>query len=181
MSSRRFSEPTFERRSPTPHPCRRYLRLIDPPSRVWFHVLDQGVCMGAHIAHNVLERVHDFVPSEPLAHGGRLRPRSISQAPESVPADTLIGASHAWRAVLKRASQVAATEATTCLQGESGTGKEVVARFIHGTSPRSRGPFVAINCAALPEALLESELFGFERGAFTGAEHSKPGHIEMAA
>ena len=76
---------------------------------------------------------------------------------------------------------MAATEATTCLQGESGTGKEVIARFIHQLSPRSRGPFIAINCAALPEQLLESELFGFERGAFTGAQQSKPGQIELAA
>jgi transcriptional regulator with PAS, ATPase and Fis domain len=76
---------------------------------------------------------------------------------------------------------VAATEATTCLQGESGTGKEVIARFIHQRSPRWRGPFIAINCAALPEQLLESELFGFERGAFTGAQQSKPGQIELAA
>jgi len=80
-----------------------------------------------------------------------------------------VGQSPAWRDVLKKAIQVAATDTTTCLRGESGTGKEVVARFIHRTSPRSRGPFVAINCAALPEHLLESELFGFERGAFTGA------------
>src|SRR5262249_6245820 len=76
---------------------------------------------------------------------------------------------------------VAATEATTCLQGESGTGKEVIARFIHQRSPRWRGPFIAINCAALPEQLLESELFGFERGAFTGAQQLKPGQIELAA
>ena len=76
---------------------------------------------------------------------------------------------------------MAATEATTCLQGESGTGKEVIARFIHQRSPRCRGPFIAINCAALPEQLLESELFGYERGAFTGAQQSKPGQIELAA
>jgi transcriptional regulator with PAS, ATPase and Fis domain len=95
--------------------------------------------------------------------------------------DAPAGTSHAWRDVLKRATQVAATEATTCLQGESGTGKEVIARFIHQRSPRWRGPFIAINCAALPEQLLESELFGFERGAFTGAHQSKPGQIELAA
>jgi len=92
-----------------------------------------------------------------------------------------VGQSPAWRAVLKRAIQVAATDTTTCLQGESGVGKEVVARFIHRASPRRRGPFVAINCAALPESLLESELFGFERGAFTGAHQAKPGQIELAA
>jgi transcriptional regulator with PAS, ATPase and Fis domain len=82
---------------------------------------------------------------------------------------------------LTQATQVAATETTVLLLGESGTGKEVVARFLHRASPRSQGPFVAINCAALPEPLLESELFGFERGAFTGAHQSKGGQIEQAA
>src|SRR5262249_52535252 len=95
--------------------------------------------------------------------------------------DAPVGTSDAWYEVIRRALQVAATEATTCLQGESGTGKEVIARFIHRHSPRCRGPFIAINCAALPEQLLESELFGFERGAFTGALQSKPGQIELAA
>jgi Nif-specific regulatory protein len=95
--------------------------------------------------------------------------------------DAPIGTSQACLDVIRRATQVAATEATTCLQGESGTGKEVIARFIHQRSPRWRGPFIAINCAALPAQLLESELFGFERGAFTGAQQSKPGQIELAA
>src|SRR5262245_21001656 len=64
------------------------------------------------------------------------------------------GASAAWREVIMRATRVARSDATTCLQGESGTGKEVVARFIHASSPRCRGPFIAINCGALPEQLL---------------------------
>jgi transcriptional regulator with PAS, ATPase and Fis domain len=85
-----------------------------------------------------------------------------------------VGQSAAWRTVLKRAIQVAATDTTTCLQGESGVGKEVLARVIHRASLRRCGPFVAINCAALPEALLESELFGFERGAFTGRTRRSP-------
>jgi transcriptional regulator with GAF, ATPase, and Fis domain len=92
-----------------------------------------------------------------------------------------VGDSAVWRKVLTRATQVAATETTVFLHGESGTGKEVVARFIHRASPRSGGPFVAINCAALPEQLLESELFGYERGAFTGAHQAKPGQIELAS
>src|SRR5262245_54807023 len=136
--------------------------------------------MEANVAYHVLDRIREDVLVEPPMGDGRLGSRPITQMHESGQTGTMIGASPQWRAVLKRASQVAATEATTCLQGESGTGKEVVARFIHGTSPRSRGPFMAINCAALPETLLESELFGFERGAFTGAQQSKPGHIELA-
>ena len=93
----------------------------------------------------------------------------------------VIGQSPQWQAVLKEALQVAVTETTVLLQGDSGTGKEVLARFIHRESPRKHGPFVAINCAALPDQLLESELFGHERGAFTGALQPKPGQIEVAA
>jgi two-component system NtrC family response regulator len=136
--------------------------------------------MEVNVAHDVLDGARDYVRAEPNTRGEHLGPRSILQTYESVHAGTAIGISPQWRAVLKQASQVAATEATTCLQGESGTGKEVVARFIHNASPRKHGPFVAINCAALPETLLESELFGFERGAFTGAQQPKPGHIELA-
>src|SRR5204862_3158406 len=93
----------------------------------------------------------------------------------------VVGQSAEWLDVLKKATQVAATDTTVLLSGESGTGKEVVARFIHRASPRKAGPFVALNCAALPEQLLESELFGHERGAFTGAQTSKPGQIELAS
>jgi transcriptional regulator with GAF, ATPase, and Fis domain len=92
-----------------------------------------------------------------------------------------VGESRAWRETLTQATQVAATDTTVLLQGESGTGKEVVARYIHRASPRHDGPFIALNCAALPEQLLESELFGYERGAFTGATQPKPGQIELAA
>jgi len=93
----------------------------------------------------------------------------------------VLGQSKEWKAVLKQAAQVAATDTTVLLTGESGTGKEVVARFIHRASARKDAPLVAVNCAALPEQLLESELFGYERGAFTSALQSKPGQIELAA
>ena len=97
------------------------------------------------------------------------------------PGHRITGTSAAWMHVLNEAARVAATDATVLLTGESGTGKEVVARFIHHASPRANAPFVGLNCAALPESLLESELFGYERGAFTGATQSKPGRLEQAA
>jgi transcriptional regulator with PAS, ATPase and Fis domain len=108
--------------------------------------------------------------------------RALADKGESLPSHgRMIGRSDAWQRVLTRALRVAPTDTTVFLQGESGTGKEVVARFIHQASPRKDGPFVAINCAALPEQLLESELFGYERGAFTGAHQAKAGQIELAS
>jgi transcriptional regulator with PAS, ATPase and Fis domain len=92
----------------------------------------------------------------------------------------IIAESAAMRRVLTLAAQVAPQPTTVLLTGESGTGKEVVARFIHRRSPRADGPFVAVNCAALTETLLESELFGHEKGAFTGATQAKRGRFELA-
>jgi PAS domain S-box-containing protein len=86
----------------------------------------------------------------------------------------------AMRQVLQILPTVARSPSTILLQGETGTGKEVVARAIHALSPRRRGPFVAVNCAALPETLLESELFGYKSGAFTGAHRDKPGRFALA-
>ncbi|GMU64522.1 MAG: hypothetical protein AMXMBFR36_07960 [Acidobacteriota bacterium] len=105
----------------------------------------------------------------------------LSRELERFSAHRALGGSAAWKRVLAEAAQVASTDTTVLVTGESGTGKEVVARYLHRGSPRAKGPFVAINCAALPEQLLESELFGHERGAFTGALQSRAGRIEQAA
>jgi len=92
-----------------------------------------------------------------------------------------LGESPEFRAVLRSAEIVAATEVTVLIRGESGTGKELLARALHAGSRRARGPFVTINCAALPDNLAESELFGHRKGAFTGAVADHPGRIRAAA
>jgi DNA-binding NtrC family response regulator len=84
------------------------------------------------------------------------------------------------RRLFQQVDQLASAQATILIQGESGTGKEVIARALHQRSRRRRGPFVLVNCAGLPEGLLESELFGHERGAFTGATRQRPGKFELA-
>jgi DNA-binding NtrC family response regulator len=95
-------------------------------------------------------------------------------------APRIIGEDGKLRQVSQQLHRAAATDATVLLEGESGTGKELFARALHALSPRADGPFVAINCAAIPESLLESELFGYEKGAFTGAAQRKPGRFELA-
>jgi two-component system response regulator HydG len=100
------------------------------------------------------------------------RDRATTNAP--------IGRSKAWLSVLRLAETVAPTESIVLIQGESGTGKEVVARYIHELSARSEGPFLSINCGALPESLLESELFGHVKGSFTGAVKDKTGLFTAA-
>jgi transcriptional regulator with PAS, ATPase and Fis domain len=93
----------------------------------------------------------------------------------------IVGDSKPMRAVVSFAQRAAAADSPVLLLGESGTGKELVARALHAWSPRARGPFEAINCAALPENLVESELFGHAKGAFTGATHDRPGIFETAS
>jgi Nif-specific regulatory protein len=94
--------------------------------------------------------------------------------------DKIIGNSGPMRQIYAQVSQVARSNATVLLRGESGTGKEMIANAIHYNSLRAKKPLVAINCAALPETLIESELFGYEKGAFTGANHRKKGRFELA-
>ncbi len=150
---------------------------------------ESQVAVGRRIAdHIALAISHEqLAESERQAAEAQLRADRLAARVKSLSDELaaksgrMIGASPEWQGVLKAASQVASTDATVLLAGESGTGKELVARFIHHASGRADGPFVALNCAALPEQLLESELFGFERGAFTGAQQAKPGQIELAA
>jgi DNA-binding NtrC family response regulator len=109
----------------------------------------------------------------------RLRER-VEQLSFESPRYELVGPSPAMRAVKQQIEKVARTDATVLIRGPSGTGKELVARALHINSPRRDRPLVAVNCATLQEALLESELFGHEKGAFTGADRAKPGLFEQA-
>jgi transcriptional regulator with PAS, ATPase and Fis domain len=111
---------------------------------------------------------------DPAGRGGR------GARPYQRPAPALLGVSQALREVLQQVRQVAPTSVPVLILGETGTGKELVARAIHEQSGRHAAPFVALNCAAIPEHLLEAELFGFRRGAFTGAERTKRGLLEEA-
>ncbi len=106
--------------------------------------------------------------------------RLLAMTSGESPLDGIVAASEAMMFVCRMVEKVAPTGVTTLLLGESGTGKELLARAIHNLSERSDGPFVPINCAAIPDTLLESELFGFEKGAFTGAVRQTPGKIEGA-
>jgi DNA-binding NtrC family response regulator len=107
--------------------------------------------------------------------------RILAQArTQAEAAQGLTGSAPAWLRALERARQAAASDADVLIEAESGTGKELVARLIHRLSPRRDHPFIAVNCSAFPEALLESELFGHAKGAFTGAHAAKPGKFELA-
>jgi two-component system response regulator AtoC len=131
-------------------------------------------------------------PRCPLGTPGDTGPLCTSQLPDTLrPTWTghdsqsglcfpFIAGAPSMRELERRARRVAASDATVLITGESGTGKEVLARHIHRCGNRSSGPFVKVNCAALPDLLLESELFGYEKGAFTGADSRKPGRFEIA-
>jgi len=104
----------------------------------------------------------------------------MGTSPEKVDKEAIIGRSDAMQEVYKSIGRVAGTDATVLIRGESGTGKELIARAVYQYSLRSDKPFLVINCVAIPETLLESELFGYEKGAFTGASHRRMGKIEQA-
>jgi len=107
--------------------------------------------------------------------------RSLRAQLEASRKRALVGTSLPWRRTVEVVVQAAASEATVLLLGESGTGKELLARGIHEASPRAKGPFVPVNCAAIPESILEAELFGYERGAFTGAVTARDGRFATAS
>jgi two-component system response regulator FlrC len=115
-----------------------------------------------------------------MADYGREGEASSQAAPSAVAASDLIATAEVSRRLTDLARRVAASDCTVLIAGESGTGKEVLARFIHRNSPRADRAFVAVNCAAIPENMLEAILFGYERGAFTGAHAAHPGKFEQA-
>ena len=110
----------------------------------------------------------------------KVKSASLELANVLPPDDVLFGRSEAMKEVRRRAVKIAAASIPVLLCGPKGSGKEVLARWIHIHSAASSGPFVKVNCAAIPGTLLESELFGYEKGAFTGAHSTKPGRVEMA-
>jgi two-component system response regulator AtoC len=115
-----------------------------------------------------------------MASAAELKPELPVHPAELPPDHIYFGPSEAMQVVRKRVERAAALNVPILILGESGTGKEVLSRFIHNHSPWKTGPFVKVNCPAIPGTLLESELFGFEKGAFTGANASKPGRMELA-
>ncbi|HZS05295.1 MAG TPA: sigma 54-interacting transcriptional regulator [Blastocatellia bacterium] len=131
-----------------------------------------GVAVANALANEEIRKLRDQLEAENIA----LRTQ-LNQMPWF---DEIVGDSPKLRRVLEAVEQVAVTDATVLITGETGTGKELIARAIHRRSPRSGGPLVKVNCAAIPETLLASELFGHERGAFTGAVERRKGRFEQA-
>jgi transcriptional regulator with GAF, ATPase, and Fis domain len=148
----------------------------------------------AEVARRLADRVSLMLSHQKLAEEARVAAEAqeralrleatvetLTRELEARGRSRIVGVSPSWKDTLMRVGRVAPSETTALITGESGTGKEVVARLIHEGSARAAKPFVAINCAALPEQLLESELFGHEKGSFTGAVATKVGRLEQAA
>ncbi|MBI2189170.1 MAG: sigma-54-dependent Fis family transcriptional regulator [Acidobacteria bacterium] len=166
-------------------------RIVDPDLRVVMvtadgHVPDVVTAMrhGAHdyvvkpFAHaDVIQSVRKALSERDWRH--HVRDVATHSTADSL--EDMMGSSQAVKAISGDALRVARSDFTVLLLGETGTGKELVAHAIHHASARSRGPFVAVDCGAIPETLFESELFGHEKGAFTGADRAKPGKFELAA
>ncbi|MCS7236804.1 MAG: sigma-54 dependent transcriptional regulator [Thermoguttaceae bacterium] len=136
-----------------------------------------------HGAFDYIEKPFSADQLERLVEAAIRQKRTLggeTTGPPGVAAPQLVGSSPAMQAVRRQIAQIARTSETVLICGETGTGKEVVAREIHTQSPRRRGPFVSVNCPALSASLMESELFGHEKGAFTGADSQRIGRFELA-
>ena len=147
-----------------------HCRIIGRPADQWEQEVDGGSDLR-------------FLRADPLTGGISVASQTQAGAASSVlpfGIEDVVGVSAGFNSVCHKVRRVADTRATVLFLGESGVGKEVLARALHRISPRKDGPFIAINCAAIPETLVESELFGVERGAFTGASTSRPGRFERA-
>ena len=153
-----------------------------------YGTIDEAVQAMKEGAHEFLQKPvdsrHLLLVVERAIEQARLRAENILLREEHARRygfPRIIGESPAMKKVGREIQQVAATPTSVLLMGESGTGKELFARAVHHLSPRRNGPFVAINCAAIPEALIENELFGHEKGAYTGADQRRVGKFELAA
>jgi two-component system response regulator HydG len=129
--------------------------------------------------HAVVKSVRQALEKASLVAENRLLRAQLAELSQPA-AGEMLGSAPPFRAAVDTLAQAAPTMASVLLEGESGTGKELAARLVHDLSPRAKGPFVPIHCAAIPETILESELFGHERGAFTGAHARKEGRFERA-
>src|SRR5262245_14822475 len=148
--------------SPTPSPC-------------WRAWNGQAIPIGRRLGEKLMLPSREGTAGPAIVSTARTQPGS-----RPLRAEVIVGESDALKYVMSRVEQVATTDATVLLSGETGTGKELFARAIHNRSQRRDRPFVVVNCAALPATLIESELFGRERGAFTGAHATQIGRFELA-
>lgn len=171
----------------------RFLSALSDTCIRWIALLGPGLAEQRDILHQVREHCIDFhrfpLDTQRLriilghAHGmarlSCLEPR-FSDSRDHVAESDMVGSSPSMMECFRSIRKIAGTDACVLITGESGTGKELVARAIHERSKRSSGPFITLNCGAIPSNLIQSELFGYEKGAFTGAHSRKIGHIEAA-
>lgn len=163
------------------------------PRQLWIAVVDERHCCDPHFMRTVAATCHDFViiPLDDIAgllsgilgHAAglaRLRSQVLGGPSGNVESVDMVGQSQPMKQLGKLIAKFARVDSPILIRGESGTGKELVARAIHRASARVKGPFIAVNCGAIPENLVESELFGHVKGAFTGAVQDRTGRAELA-
>ncbi|MGH9935501.1 MAG: sigma 54-interacting transcriptional regulator [Blastocatellia bacterium] len=189
-----FDSPLFAAQVKQKIDCLNVAGLCDQRKRNWYDIDLEDVVNCAEKLETTSDEMRRFLQTASWAQiainlqQSRLKRhiqlgvhhRSLQGEDEYEPVGELVGDSPAFQRMLEDALNVAPTDTTVLLKGETGTGKELLAYAIHQRSLRKPGPFVVVNCAALPPSLIESELFGYEKGAFTGAQAPKPGRFEMA-